>query len=262
MTRRLARAARATLAPLFTLATLALSLPAAAAPVTYHGDGYTVVYDAGSYFDNFQAASSGLDRRFGWDTSRVTAADATQITRDAAFDLRTFALPTLTVTADPGRLLSGLSLTLHGYVYDLYSFPVTWDAFLFDYRFKVGGAARSLVATLTPAAGVAATYKLVWALNERYAGPSGYGSFSFAGDAGLVLAFSGDGPRAPVFNLIGEDTDAYYTLQFDFRVDPPDLGTGIPTGATAPVPEPETWAMMLAGLWGLAGSIRRRMAPP
>ena len=241
-------------------------LPATAATVTYHGEGYTLQYETGTDFSGFHAAASGANRSFGWGSANMSVWNSPRVGGASGYDLRTYALPTLTVTADPGRVLSGLAVSFHGAVLDWGIKALYWDAFLFDYRFKVGGADRSLAASLTPPAGTVTGIRdyTPWTLTERYAGPPGFSSFSLRGDFALVLIGTGDLTEATATSFLDVPTTGDNLLQFDFRVDPAALATGVPTGATAPVPEPETWATMLAGLGllGLAARCRRPATHP
>lgn len=86
-----------------------------------------------------------------------------------------------------------------------------------------------------------------WLLTSAVAGPNGSQSWATAGSD---HEFSEDGARA---NVIGGayDVESQYGNDFGFR-------TISHTGMNLmPVPEPTTWAMLLAGV-GILGAARRR----
>lgn len=217
---------------------------------TYHGDGYTLNYAASNPFAGFLPQAQGIDRSFAWSVTTQGLATVAMVTEKNRFDLRTVALPDLTLTADPGYQFSDLSISFDGYVYGFGAtrdMPLLADVFLFDQRLRIDGIASQLTGQtnwITPGSYPVQSY---WHLTTTASNTQPFSAFSFGGDLALVLDGSEAGSKFSFINQLGASSAGTWPMQVRFKVNSIDLGGFDPSG-TPPVPEPATWASLLLGL--------------
>ena len=219
------------------LATALAGLSANAASVDLNG--YTVAYDEttpgfGSVTFTF---GDGTNEGFGWNVSNTVGV----VSQSQGLQTANFALPSFTITAKAGFTLSGVTGFLGNLVFN-----------------EVGsGAGTSASATGnvaingTPVGGIGGALSRTTTFSSPFfnsgyyadqvslATPS-YNSLSFSGGVLSLTASAGAGQFASV---IGNHQN---TLSFSV----------VPT----PVPEPETYALMLAGLLAIGSLASRRQA--
>lgn len=203
----------------------------AQATTTFSATGFSVTYDETTSFGYITSWFTGGNWT-GFEWSVDPSVNVTSIGGAAA--TATFALPDFTITANPGYALSG---------------PLTGSLGNIVYFLNGTGATASITATATvsvdggpattlPSAALAQT--VITPSFGYFAGSSsaplgGFTSFAVTG-ASITLTASGGS-----FASIGGQPQN--KLKFDFTA--------------TPVPEPETYALMLAGL-GLVGFMARR----
>ncbi|WP_020163222.1 PEP-CTERM sorting domain-containing protein [Methyloversatilis discipulorum] len=214
----------------FAAALGAFALPASAALETVHFTEYSVTFDNSTVLGgiSFNSGGSGGSLGFGWTLSTSLVAN------DATIE---FALPSFTVTANSGYTLSG---DLSGFIGNL------------GYTEIGNGESGAWLAGAMAIDGspVLPFYELL-DRTEQLGGPqarSGYyslggsaplGSFSSLVVSGLTLTLSASANA--VVSSVGQGR-----LEVGF--------------VAAPVPEPETYTLMLAGLGLISLAARRRMA--
>lgn len=198
---------------------------------------FTVTYDESTVFGGISFSfGSGDQVGFGWNipsSVSVSNTDAGSVTTNS------FDLPDFTVTADPGWMLSGaiggfMGNLVYAHVGSATSSANVGGMVSIDGLGPVSaGGSLSRTATLS-IPGLETGYYSV-------EGSAPYGTFSTFSFSSGVLALSASGGTAAI---TGQPQN-----EFKFYFD------------ATPVPEPETYAMMLAGL-GLIGFIaaRRRNA--
>ena len=199
-------------------------------------NGYTLSYDDTTIFTGVDFTfGDGTNEGFGWNVaSTVGVVSAAQGLQTA-----TFALPSFTVTAKAGFTLSGITGALGNLVFNEVGAGANTSA----------SAAGNVAVNGTPAGvfGGALNKNTTFSAGTYTSGyharlgtmvtPS-YHSLSFSGGFLTLTASAGAGQFASV---IGNDQN---TLSFSV----------VPT----PVPEPETFALMLAGLVAIGSLARRR----
>lgn len=223
------------LKPLFAAvvtALVGLSAQAATADLT----GYTVDYDASTSFGGVSFTfGDGTNEGFGWnvaDTVGVVSAGQGPVTAS-------FALPSFTITAKPGFTLSGLTGFLGNLVFNEYGASASTSASaagnLAVNGNPVGGFGGALTRNTTFTSG---DYNSGYYAREGSMATPSYHSLSFSGGTLDLAASAGAGQFASV---IGNHQN---TLSFSV--------------VPSPVPEPETYALMLAGLLAVGSLARRR----
>ncbi len=207
----------------------AMTLPAAAAVQTVNFTEYTLSYENSSALGGLAFnGGSGSALNFGWNIpDTVEASDATL----------TFTLPSFTLTAAPGYLLKGTLSGFFGNLSFAEGFGGTSSASIAGSvsidggpAMAVGGALNRTLITNKPA------------IRTGYYGLGAdlsYGTFSTLSVSGLTLTLSAN-----------EAASVYSANQGKLEV-----------GFFAiPVPEPESYAMLLAGLGVVSMIARRRLS--
>ncbi|HEY8881523.1 MAG TPA: PEP-CTERM sorting domain-containing protein [Roseateles sp.] len=147
----------------------------------------------------------------------------------------TFAIPDFTIKATTGRVLTGdVISSLGDIVYFLNGANASASIKATGSVSVNGGPAITLPSTPLDQIAITPTYG-VFSGNAVFSGGSAFDSFSVSG-ASITLQASGG-------SFVGIGAHSQNKLKFDF--------------ATQAVPEPETYAMLLAGL-GIMGFIARR----
>jgi hypothetical protein len=212
------------------IATFAPQAPAAM--VTSNFGGYSVTYDAGTSFSgiDFNSSGGGGSVGFGWNF----AASSVSNSGGTIIGSTTIALPDFTINANPGYTLSG---------------PLTGLVGNLSYTsFGVGSSvAVSVTGQVSVDAGPASplTLNLVATQSGPFSGTFA-GSTTMATNGFTSVQFSG-GVLAAALNapaglaLLDTQPQNFISLSF----------------IAIPVPEPEAYLLLLAGL-GLIGAIARR----
>ena len=223
------------LKPVLAAAVTALAaLSAHAAAVNLNG--YTVNYDETT--SGFGTVSftfgDGTNEGFGWKVSNtVGVVSAGQGLQMASFDM-----PSFTITAKPGFTLSGITGFLGNLVFNEVSTGASTSASASGDLAVNGVPAGMFGGILTKNTTFSAgTYNSGYHAIQGSMGTPSYNMLSFSGGFLTLTASAGAGQFASV---IGNPQN---TLSFSV----------VPT----PVPEPETFALMLAGLVAI-GSLARR----
>lgn len=202
-------------------------------------DRFVLDYDEGTVLNGLSGSFSSSDDIFGFNWNLPTALQVISV--DGTEKSANFNLPSFTITAKPGWTLSG---------------PVS--GFLGNLSFVEVGLGSHTSATVSAAL----------SLNGSPSLPAG-------GSINRVVLNSGGGNAVGYYGESAtEPFGSFQTLSVSNMVLTLSAGGGIYAAITAneqnqlrfslaavaaPVPEPENWAMMLAGLGLLAGLARRRL---
>lgn len=204
----------------------------AQATTTFSATGFSVTYDETTSFGFITSWFLGGGGYTGFEWSVDPSVNVTS--DGGATATATFALPDFTITANPGYALSGpLSGSLGNIVYFLNGTGATASITAAATVSVDGGPATVLPSA--PLAQTVITPSFGYFAGSSSAPLGGFTSFSVTG-ASITLTASGGS-----FASIGGQPQN--KLKFDFTA--------------TPVPEPETYALMLAGL-GLVGFMARR----
>lgn len=204
---------------------------AAAATVSVNAGAYTLTYNNAT--PGFGAVSSIGSNGFEWSVQGVVQVQSFQ----AGTVTASFALPDFTITANPGWTLNG---GLTGSLGNVTFFESTSAA---TTRLAAGatvtvGANPPVVVPLTPLTKLSSGPGTGWfADSATVPAGSSFTSLSLSGGSLVLTATAGTGSFAAI---TGQPQNK---LSFEFQA--------------VAVPEPETYALMLAGL-GLVGCVVRR----
>lgn len=198
--------------------------------------GYTLSYDDTTSFGSVSFTfGDGTNEGFGWNVADSVGV----VSAGQGLQTASFALPSFTITAKPGFSLSGLTGFLGNLVFNEVGVGASTSASaagsLAVNGNPVGGFGGTLTHNTTFTAG---TYNSGYYARQGSMATPSYHSLSFSGGALDLTATAGAGQFASV---IGNHQN---TLSFSV----------VPT----PVPEPETYALMLAGLLAVGSLVRRR----
>jgi hypothetical protein len=212
---------------------LLIAAGAASAWTTDDFTSHTVVYDETTSF-GFLAGSytaGGGAAGFSW-----TVPDAAQVASFGPLESVTIALPSFTITANAGWTLSGISAFLGNLSFTQVGGATTQIKISADLSVD-GSAAVSLQDDVNWATTSGGTGYSTGYFGETFGPiPAGFSTLSVT-NASIVLSASGG-----VFSSIAAQPQN--TLQINL--------------VAVPVPEPETYAMMLAGLAALGWMASRR----
>ena len=221
--------------PVFAAAVIALAgLSANAA--TADLSGYTLSYDDTTSFTGVDFSfGDGTNEGFGWNVAGTVGA----VSAGQGLQTATFALPSFTVTAKAGFTLSGITGFLGNVVFNEVGAGASTSASASGNvalnGMPAGVFGGVLIKNTTFSAG---TYNSGYHARQGTMGTPSYNTLSFSGGLLTLTASAGAGQFASV---IGNPQN---TLSFSV----------VPT----PVPEPETFALMLAGLVAIGSLARRR----
>ena len=221
--------------PVFAAAVIALAgLSANAA--TADLSGYTLSYDDTTSFTGVDFSfGDGTNEGFGWNVAGTVGA----VSAGQGLQTATFALPSFTVTAKAGFTLSGITGFLGNLVFNEVGAGASTSASASGNvalnGMPAGVFGGVLIKNTTFSAG---TYNSGYHARQGTMGTPSYNTLSFSGGLLTLTASAGAGQFASV---IGNPQN---TLSFSV----------VPT----PVPEPETFALMLAGLVAIGSLARRR----
>jgi hypothetical protein len=195
-------------------------------------DQYTVSYDDSSFLGgiSFSIGGGGNQVGFGWKLPASVSVVSTGTLATA-----TFALPDFTVTVNPGYALSGdVGGFIGNLIYTQYGASAATSA-------SIGGLLSVNGLSATPMGG-ALTSTATTSFTGYYSGTATqpYGTFSSFTFSSGSIALSATG-GASGFASIAAQPQNEFKVYFN----------------ATPVPEPETYALMLAGL-GLVGYMARR----
>jgi hypothetical protein len=210
------------------------TVPMASALVVQDNGEYTISYDDSTDFGGLSSwFSSGSTLGFTWtvpNTATVSSFGPTTIT--------TVNLPSFTVSANPGWALSDIKGFLGNLVYTEVGGSTTGILIYADIAVN-GGAATSLSGGVgwTQTSG-GPGFSLGYFGQDFGPLPGGFNSVSVS-NASIVLSASGG-----TFGAIAAQPQNRLEISFTAQ----------------PVPEPETYAMLLAGLGALGWLARRRQA--
>lgn len=220
------------------------SITAAVALLASGLAGATTTLDAGAYSVTYDETTAG----FGWISSWFSSGSnvgfewsvdpSVNVTSiGGAAVSATFAIPDFTITVNPGYTLSGpLTGSLGNIVYFLNGSGATASLTATGTVSVDGGPATTLPSAPLPQTVITPSFG--YFVGSTTAPVGTFTSFAVTG-ASITLSASGGS-----FASIGAQPQN--KLKFEF--------------AAAPVPEPETYALMLAGL-GLVGFVARRRQP-
>jgi hypothetical protein len=165
-----------------------------------------------------------------------------------------------TIVVDPG----GLNITFSNVNSDFFTLSfgsatgggnsdAGWASILSTFEWQAGSnvVAASFLSGLT--VGTQYQLQLFAARNDNCCGRT----HSFGDGAGNVSASYGDNSYTSVVGTFTADA-ATQTIEFFDSTRNPYLNAYVLRDLTAPIPEPGTWALMLAGLAGLGALARRR----
>ena len=221
--------------PVFAAAVIALAgLSANAA--TADLSGYTLSYDDTTSFTGVDFSfGDGTNEGFGWNVAGTVGA----VSAGQGLQTATFALPSFTVTAKAGFTLSGITGFLGNLVFNEVGAGASTSASASGNvalnGMPAGVFGGVLIKNTTFSAG---TYNSGYHARQGTMGTPSNNTLSFSGGLLTLTASAGAGQFASV---IGNPQN---TLSFSV----------VPT----PVPEPETFALMLAGLVAIGSLARRR----
>lgn len=224
-----------TLKPVFAAAVSALTCLSANA-ATADLSGYTLSYDDTTSFTAVDFTfGDGTNEGFGWHVASTVGV----VSSGQGLQTATFALPSFTVTAKAGFTLSGITGSLGNLVFNEVGTGASTSASAAGNvavnGMPAGVFGGALIKNTTFSAG---TYNSGYHARQGSMATPSYHSLSFGGGLLTLTASAGAGQFASV---IGNDQN---TLSFSV----------VPT----PVPEPETFALMLAGLVAIGSLARRR----
>lgn len=225
---------------LASLVAAAAMASASAATQTINFTEYTVTYDDASSFGWASGSFWGAGfSGFNWDVP--TTVNVAGLFSD---DTASFSLPSFTVTVNPGYTLSNLTLFLGNIVYSetngLGGTASTSLAINYDVSVDGGpaiSASTSLVQTQTSSKFGGALLSGYFAINTPLAGGS-FNTITFSNASIDLAAYAANAISA---SITGQTQNQ---LKLELNM--------------APVPEPQTVAMMLAGLAALGTLAKRR----
>ena len=208
----------------------AMTLPAAAAVQTVNFTEYTLSYENSSALGGlaFTSGGSGGSLGFGWNIPDTVEASDTTLT---------VTLPSFTLTAAPGYLLKGTLSGFFGNLSFAEGFGGTSSASIAGSVSIDGGAAMAVGGALDR---TLITNKP--AIRTGYYGLGGdlsYGTFSTLSVSGLTLTLSANEAASVYSANQGKLEIGFFAI---------------------PVPEPESYAMLLAGLGVVSMIARRRLS--
>jgi hypothetical protein len=221
------------------LASLMLQVTPASAmvPATANYDQFSVSYDDSTLFGgiSFSFGGGGNQVGFGWNipTSVSVVSTGSLVTSN-------FALPDFTVSVKPGYSLSGdIGGFIGNLVYTQFGASTTTSASVSGLLSVDGSIAAPIGGALSPTAtstipGVLETGYYSATASQPY---GTFNSFTFSGGSISLSATGGTGGFASITAQPQNEFKVFFTA--------------------TPVPEPETYALMLAGL-GLVGFMARR----
>lgn len=221
------------LKPVFAAAALLCTVGAASALTTQDFGSHTLVYDESTDFGFYSSSytSGGGAAGFSW-----TVPNSAQVASFGPQEIVTVNLPSFTITANTGWALSNPSAFLGNLIFTEVGGATTQIILYADVSID-GGAAVSLVDNLgwTPTSSGAGYLNGYFSTNY---GPvlSGFSSLSVS-NAHIDLSAVGG-----VFSSISAQPQNKFEVSL----------------VAMPVPEPETYAMLLAGLGALGWLSRRR----
>ena len=221
------------LTPIFAAATLLLAVSAASAMVTQANTEYTVSYDETSDFGSLASTfSSGSSLGFTW-----TVPNSAQVASFGPTTITTVALPSFTVTANTGWALSDIQGFLGNLVFT--EVGSTTGILIYADVSVNGGAVMSLSDGVDWTSTGGGPGYLQGYFGETFGPlPGGFQSVSVS-NASIVLSASGG-----TFGSIAAQPQNRFEISFTAQ----------------PVPEPQTYAMLLAGLGVLGWLAKRRSA--
>ena len=223
------------LKPVFAAAVSVLTCLSANA-ATADLSGYTLSYDDTTSFTAVDFTfGDGTNEGFGWNVANTVGV----VSAGQGLLTATFALPSFTITAKPGFTLSGITGSLGNLVFNEVGTGASTSASAAG-NVAVNGLPAGVFggALLRNTTFSAGSYNSGYHARQGSMGTPSYNSLSFSGGLLTLTALAGAGQFASV---IGNDQN---TLSFSV----------VPT----PVPEPETFALMLAGLVAVGSLARRR----
>ncbi len=218
-------------------ATVALS--ASANTQTIDFTEYTVTYNDQSTFGGYPGSFWG-DGFSGFNWNVPTEVNAAGLMSDAS---ASFSLPSFTIKVNPGYTLSNLSLFLGNIVYNEIDGAESASTSLqINYEVLVDGspswsASTPLMQTETSSTFGGAVRTGYFALNTGLVG-GGFNTLTFSN---ATIDLSANAASAVFASVVGQNQNQ---LKFELNM--------------APVPEPQTYAMLLAGLVALGTLAQRR----
>ena len=209
-----------------------------AGAASFSATEYTVDYDDSTAFGGVSFTSGGGGNTFGFGWHFPAAPNAIVVESDGAGTVSSnFNLPSFTITANAGYTLNG---ALSGFLGNL-SYTAIRGA-------EIGGSVNSAMVSID--GGPATAVDPVLLSTTGLAGSSGILSATQTYSPGAVTSIRLSGA---VLTLMASATGAQYASitgqpQNEFSI----------TFTAAPVPEPESYAMLGAGLFLIGAIVRRR----
>ena len=219
------------------LAAALLSAASVAGAAEWDLGEYKVTYDDSTAFGGLSSAfGSGTTRGFSW-----TVPDSVQLVSFGTNESVTFDLPSFTVTANPGYFLTGpISAFLGNLVFNELGGATT--TFTGAGEVSVDGSPSMPVAGALDRTVLASVGSFV---SGYYSGSGSvpYGPFTSLTVSNASITLTASGGPGTFASIIAQPQNK---LEFSFDA--------------MPVPEPQTYAMLLAGMATLGWLVRRRQS--